>query len=79
VQARLKRDASGVIISASARFLSSTTPIDVALSGVYSRDRSRISFEAQINGFKPSMLADCRRERGLCCAASTSPCRPACT
>jgi hypothetical protein len=61
VQARLKRDASGVIISASARFLSPTTPttpIDVALSGSYSRDRSRISIEAKIDGLKPSMLAD---------------------
>jgi hypothetical protein len=57
VQARLKRDASGVIISASARFLSPTTPIDVALSGIYSRDRSRISLEAKIDGLKPSMLA----------------------
>jgi flagellin-like hook-associated protein FlgL len=57
VQARLKRDASGVIISASARFLSPTTPIDVALSGIYSRDRSRISIEANIDGLKPSMLA----------------------
>ncbi len=58
VQARLKRDASGVIISASARFLSPTTPIDVALSGIYSRDRSRISIEAEIGGLKPAMLAD---------------------
>jgi hypothetical protein len=57
-QVRLKRDAAGVIISAAARFLSSTTPIDVALSGVYSRDRSRISLEAKIDGLKPSMLAD---------------------
>lgn len=57
-QARLKRDAAGVIIAASARFQSPTTPIDVALSGVYSRDRSRISLEAKIDGLKPSMLAD---------------------
>src|SRR5262245_5071193 len=57
-QMRLKRDAAGVIISASARFQSSTTPIDVALSGVYLRDRSRISAEAKIDGLKPSMLAD---------------------
>ena len=58
VQARLKRDAAGVIISASAQFLSSTSPIDVALSGSYSRDRSRVSIEAKIDGLKPSMLAD---------------------
>jgi hypothetical protein len=57
-QVRLKRDAAGVIISATARFLSPTTPIDVALSGVYSRDRSRVSLEAKIDGLKPSMLAD---------------------
>jgi hypothetical protein len=57
-QVRLKRDAAGVIISAAAQFLSPTTPIDVALSGVYSRDRSRVSLEAKIDGLKPSMLAD---------------------
>ena len=59
-QARLKRDAAGVIISANARFISATThePIDVSLSGTYARDRSRISFEARIDGMKPSMFAD---------------------
>jgi len=57
-QVRLKRDAAGVIISAAAQFISPTTPIDVALSGVYSRDRSRVSLEAKIDGLKPSMLAD---------------------
>ena len=57
-QVRLKRDATGVIISAAAQFLSHTTPIDVALSGVYSRDRSRVSLEAKIDGLKPAMLAD---------------------
>jgi hypothetical protein len=60
VQARLKRDAAGVIISANARFSSprSGEPIDVSLNGTYARDRSRISFEAAIDGMKPSMLAD---------------------
>jgi hypothetical protein len=60
VQAQLKRDAAGVIISAKARFLGpkSGEPIDVSLDGTYSRDRSRISFEAAIDGMKPSMLAD---------------------
>jgi uncharacterized protein DUF3971 len=57
-QARLKRDAAGVIISASARFQSPTTPIDAALSGIYSRDRSRISAEAKLDGLSPAMLAD---------------------
>ncbi len=74
-QARLKRDAAGVIISASARFDSPTTPIDVALSGVYSRDRSRISFEAKLDGLKPSMLADLSPDakllRGIDVALST--------
>ncbi len=32
--------------------------VDVSLSGVYTRDRSRISLDATIDGFKPSMLAD---------------------
>ena len=55
----LKRDASGVIISAGARFQSpGGEPIDVALSGIYARDRSRISVEAKIDGLKPLMLAD---------------------
>jgi hypothetical protein len=59
-QARLKRDAGGVAISTNARFISSTTqePIYVSLSGTYARDRSRISFEAGLDGMKPSMLAD---------------------
>jgi hypothetical protein len=60
VQARLNRDAAGVKISAKATFLGpkSGEPIDVSLNGTYSRDRSRISFEAAIDGMKPSMLAD---------------------
>ena len=60
VQARLKRDAAGVVISAKAQFLGpkSGEPIDVNLHGTYSRDRSRISFEAAIDGIKPAMLAD---------------------
>ncbi|MFI5001952.1 MAG: DUF3971 domain-containing protein, partial [Reyranellales bacterium] len=57
-RASLRRDASGVIISADARFLRGGEPIDVALSGVYARDRSRISIEAKIDGLKPLMLAD---------------------
>ena len=60
VQAQLKRDAAGVKISAKATFLGpkSGEPIDVSLDGTYSRDRSRISFVAAIDGMKPSMLAD---------------------
>lgn len=60
VHAQLNRDAAGVKISAKATFLGpkSGEPIDVSLDGTYSRDRSRISFEAAIDGIKPSMLAD---------------------
>lgn len=56
----LKRDASGVIISAQARFTrgGDSEPVDVALSGTYGRDRSHISVEARIDGLKPRMFAD---------------------
>ncbi len=57
-RASLRRDASGVIIEADAQFSSGGEPVDVALSGTYSRDRSRISAVAKIDGLKPSMLAD---------------------
>jgi len=56
--ARLTRDASGVVIVASARFDSGGEPIDVSLSGFYSRDRSRVFVEANLEGLKPSMFAD---------------------
>lgn len=67
VQARLTRDAAGVIISASARFIGATTgePVDVRLSGTYARDRSRISIEAGLDGMKPSMLADLSPDAAL--------------
>ncbi len=54
----LKRDATGVIISADARFSSGGDPIDVSLTGVYARDRSRFSVDANIDGIKPSMFAE---------------------
>jgi len=57
-QGSLRRDASGVIIAAGARLSRGSGPIDVALSGVYARDRSRISIEARIDGIKPLMFAD---------------------
>src|SRR5262245_47873257 len=57
-RAELKRDERGVIISASARFHGSGEPFDVWLDGVYTRDRSRISIEANVDGLKPSMFAD---------------------
>jgi hypothetical protein len=66
-QARLKRDAAGVIIAANARFIGPTTgePVDVRLAGTYARDRSRISVEAGIDGLKPSMLADLSPDAAL--------------
>lgn len=59
-RASLKRDSSGVIIGADARFTRSgmDQPIDVSLSGVYTRDRSRISIEAKLDGLNPLMFAD---------------------
>jgi hypothetical protein len=67
VHAQLNRDAAGVKISAKATFLGpkSGEPIDVSLDGTYSRDRSRISFEAAIDGIKPSMLADLSPDAAL--------------
>jgi len=63
--ARLTRDASGVVIVASARFSSGGEPIDVSLSGFYSRDRSRIFVEANIDGLKPLMFADLSPDAAL--------------
>ena len=63
--ARLKRDESGVVISASGTFDNGGGPVDVALSGRYARDRSRISLEARIDGLKPSMLADLSSDAAL--------------
>jgi hypothetical protein len=57
-RAQLKRDTAGVIISASARFHGNGEPFDVWLDGVYSRDRSRISVEANVDGLRPSIFAD---------------------
>lgn len=57
-RAELRRDEAGVGISADARFNSAGESVNVSLSGVYTRDRSRISVEAGIDGLKPSMFAD---------------------
>lgn len=58
-KARLKRDAAGVSIAASARLTGEAGNwVDVSLSGVYARDRSRISLDVAVDGFKPSMLAE---------------------
>ena len=56
--AQLRRDAAGVSITANARFAGHGDPVDLSLSGVYTRDRSRISLEAQVSGFKPWIFAD---------------------
>ncbi len=58
VNASLKRDQSGVIILAAGSFDNGHGPVNVGLSGVYTRDRSHISLAARIDGLKPSMLAD---------------------
>ena len=56
--ARLKRDTAGVSISATAQITGEAHNfVDVSLSGVYTRDRSRVSLNAEVGGFKPSMLA----------------------
>jgi hypothetical protein len=57
-RAELKRDATGVSISADARFSSGGDPINVSLTGAYARDRSRFSVDANVDGLKPSMFAD---------------------
>lgn len=64
--ARLTRDASGVVIVASARFSNGGgEPIDVSLSGFYARDRSRIFVEANIEGLKPLTFADVSPDAAL--------------
>lgn len=56
--AQLRRDAAGVFITANARFVGHGDPVDLSLAGVYTRDRSRISLEAKVAGFKPWIFAD---------------------
>ncbi len=58
-RARLSRNIEGVSIAASAKLTGDAGNwVDVSLSGVYTRDRSRVSLAATVDGFKPSMLAD---------------------
>ncbi len=58
-RAELKRDAAGVSIGARAKLTGDAgNVVDIAMSGVYARDRSRISLVATVDGLKPSMLAD---------------------
>lgn len=56
--AELRRDVVGVSISANARFSGHGDPVDLSLSGVYARDRSRVSLVAKVSGFKPWIFAD---------------------
>lgn len=64
-RASLKRDAAGVIIEAAARFNTTGDPVEVALSGTYGRDRSRIAAEAKVDGLKPAVLADLSPDTAL--------------
>lgn len=56
--AELRRDAAGVSIAANGQFAGHGDPVDLSLSGVYTRDRSRISLVAKVSGFKPWIFAD---------------------
>lgn len=55
--ATLKRDSGGVAISANARFAGAGDPVAVSLSGIYARDRSRVSLEAKVEGLKPMVFS----------------------
>jgi hypothetical protein len=56
--ARLKRDETGVVIAADARFSNLGDPIVVSVVGNYSRDRSHITLETRLEGVRPSQFAD---------------------
>jgi hypothetical protein len=56
--AELRRDAAGVSIAANGQFAGHGDPVGLSLSGVYTRDRSRISLVAKVSGFKPWIFAD---------------------
>ena len=76
----LKRDAAGVNISAQARLTGDAgNCVDVSLSGVYTRDRSRISLSMPAStASSPRCWPTCR-PTPRCCAASTSRCPAGCT
>lgn len=58
-RARLTRDSGGVIISASAHFSpDGGRPINISVSGIYARDRSRASAMALVTDLRPSLFAD---------------------
>ena len=65
-RAQLRRDEAGVSIGAQAKITGEHgNVVDVGLSGVYARDRSRISLVATVDGFKPSMFADLSPDAAL--------------
>lgn len=65
-RARLMRDAGGVIISASAHFSpDGGRPINISVSGIYARDRSRVSVTALISDVRPALFADLSPDAAL--------------
>ena len=68
-KARLKRDATGVVVSAEARFEGASEPIDVAVSGIYSRDRSHVSFDSRIDNVRLPQFADFGADLASCTAS----------
>ena len=76
-RARLKRDAEGVNIAASAKLTGDAGNwVDVSLSGVYTRDRSRVSLSTPPSTASSRRCWPTCRPTSRCCAASTS-CWPA--
>lgn len=57
-KAMLKRDATGVRIVADARFDGAGGPVKIGLTGIYARDRSRISLEATVDGLQPPLFVE---------------------
>lgn len=65
-RARLSRGAGGVIISASAHFSpDGGKPINVSVSGIYARDRSRMSVTALVSDVRPALFADLSPDAAL--------------
>jgi hypothetical protein len=65
-RARLTRDNGGVIISASAHFSpDGGRPINISVSGIYARDRSRVSITAVVSDVRPPLFADLSPDAAL--------------
>ena len=56
-RASFRRDVNGVAVVAEARLSDGIESVDVALSSIYARDRSRVSAVVKIDGLRPAMLA----------------------